>query len=275
MKTFSKDIIIVIPIYRDHLTPNELISVKSAITSLANRQIVFVGPTLLDTNKISQQLNTSINFEGFDANYFKSTKTYNRLLISADFYERFREYLYLLICQPDVLVLRDDLDYWISKNYDNVGAPIFKGYSKPTKQMKLLGANGGFCLRKTESCINVLNCITLQYSKIIHLWKYEDSLKMKLIRLIRDGLIFNYKIKGVKPIINEDIFWSVLVPQRFSWFKTCDPKEAIYFSFDANPRYLYNISNNRLPMAVHAWWRYDMPFIEEFVFKKQEIIANA
>ena len=37
------------------------------------------------------------------------------------------------------------------------------------------------------------------------------------------------------------------------------------FSFDANPKLLYEKSNNKLPMAIHAWWRDDMMFVEKLI----------
>ena len=47
--------------------------------------------------------------------------------------------------------------------------------------------------------------------------------------------------------------------------------DAIPFAFEAKPKYLYKINQNKLPMGCHAWYRYNLefwrPFIEGFGYK--------
>ena len=61
--------------------------------------------------------------ETFDPAYFTSIQGYNRLLLSTEFYQRFLGSAYLLICQLDVFVFRDELAGWVARGYDYVGAP--------------------------------------------------------------------------------------------------------------------------------------------------------
>ena len=32
-----------------------------------------------------------------------------------------------------------------------------------------------------------------------------------------------------------------------------------------HPKYLYKKTNNNLPLAIHAWWRYDKLFVEKLI----------
>jgi hypothetical protein len=88
---------------------------------------------------------------------------------------------------------------------------------------------------------------------------------MKIYRLIVNGLIFNYKWSPLKPIINEDIFWSVVVPNKCPFFKIPDLSDSVKFAFDANPKYFFELNQNHLPMAIHAWCKYDFAFVKSLI----------
>jgi hypothetical protein len=260
-----KDILnacVVIPIYKTDVIESEMISYRRTLQIFSNYEIVIVCPKSIQES-INKTLvkKDKVKVFHFDDKYFKSTVGYNRLLMSIEFYQRFVEFKFILICQLDVYVIYDRLDYWIHKGMDNVGAPIFEGYTKPTLNLKAKGNNGGFCLRNTKSCIKVLSELKFTYSDLSPLWYMEKLWYWKIYRIVRDGFIFNYNINFLKPVINEDIFWSVIVPYRFTWFTVCSAEEAKFFAYDANPRFLFEKSNNIYPMAIHAWERYDKEFV--------------
>ncbi len=259
----NKSACVIVPVYSNQMTELEEFSFLNNIKVFSDRKIYIIGPTSKKMY-ISQlcELN-DIEFVLFDDKYFTGIRGYNRLLTNIDFYKKFDFYKYMLICQLDVFVFKDDLDFWISKNLDNIGAPIFEGYTntKTKVKIKIKGSNGGFCLRKIHSCIDVLSSIGSRYAYIRTLWDLENEMAWKLFRVIRDGLIFNYQIDFLRPVLNEDIFWSVVVPDRFPWFKNVEPHSAAYFAFDANPSYLFEFCNKTYPMAIHAWWRYDKDFV--------------
>lgn len=266
----KKDVVIIIPLYRGFMNEKEKISFFRAIEVFKNREICLVCPKrILDFAIKVSNSSRNISVISFSNFYFKSTKGYNRLLTSIGFYEKFLAYKYILICQLDVYVFKDELDFWIRRDLDNVGAPIFEGYSKPTKKIKLGGNNGGFCLRKVKSCIDVLSNVNFRYYKLSTILKVENNFFWRLFRFLRDGLVFNYRLKYFKPIINEDIFWSIIVPIENIKFIACKPNEAMYFSYDANPRLLYEKCNRKLPMAIHAWWRYDSVFVKNLIDKNK------
>jgi hypothetical protein len=261
----NKDVCIVIPVYKDAMSEPEKVSFQRTLEVFKSREIRLVGPEYLkDTLKQFSTQRENVSVSVFPDFYFKKISGYNRLLMSPEFYLHFSGFEYILICQLDVFVIKDELDYWIKNGKDNIGAPIFEGYTKPTLNFKK-GNNGGFCLRKTESCIKVLSQIKNSYSPLSSLWKMENKLHWKIFRIVRDGFIFNYKTRLLKPVINEDIFWSVIVPENFSWFKAGEPEEAKYFAFDANPEYLFQQCNYEYPMAIHAWLRYDKLFTLDLI----------
>lgn len=262
----SKDVVIVIPIYKRITSKYEIMSFKRIVKVFCNRDIRIVSPE--SNHKYITELcdgQNNIDFELFENKYFKSIKGYNRLLMSKEFYKRFEFYTFMLICQLDVYVFKDELNLWLNKRYDNIGAPIFRGYSMPSAVFQEIGNNGGFCLRNIQKCIKVLDCIKFRYFSITTILRIKEKPILKLFRFFRDGLLFNYNVNKLKPIINEDIFWSVIVPIEIKSFKSCPPNEAMYFAFDANPKYLYKKTNNNLPLAIHGWWRYDLEFVKKLI----------
>jgi hypothetical protein len=259
----KKDVCVVIPVYKEKMSEMEFFSFKRMIDVFSNRDIFLVSPMCLEECVKEIAKCNKINHVLFNDIFFKNIAGYNKLLTNLEFYYKFEGYEYILICQLDVYVINDTIDFWIEKNMDYIGAPIFKGYTKSKNEivMKNSGANGGFCLKKVSSSIEVLSKIGPYYSKINTLWKMESNVFWKFFRLFRDGIIFNYKINFLKPKINEDVFWSIIIPERFPFYKVLPPQEAAYFAFDANPRYLYEFCSHTYPMAIHAWWRYDKEFV--------------
>ena len=267
MTKFDKDICIIIPMYKDSFSDYEKISFNRIAKIFSTRKIFLSIPERLKSFAVTlMQNHENIDFVIFDDKYFGKLIKHNNMLMSLDFYSTFSDYNYLLICHLDVLVIKDDLNFWINQKFDIIGAPILEGYTNDnTGRIKAHGANGGFSLRNIESCIQILSTPKLYYSKISTLWKMETKWYYKIFRVIRDGLIFNYSVPFLKPRINEDMFWSVVVPDKYKWFNACSPYIALNFAFDVNPRHLFEINNFKYPMAIHAWWRYDKSFVIELI----------
>lgn len=258
---------VVIPLYKCNHSDEELVSLHRITTILDSTNLIILthleqGESVFELFPLNTKIIT------FDSKYFKSTRTYSRLLMSLEFYNHFTEYTHILICQTDVFVCEDHLQRWLTEPYDFIGAPNFEGYDTSASTVFKQTLNGGFSLRNVSACIRVLKEIKLQYSPLKLLWQMEKEWTYRLIRIFRDGLVFNYyNIPFLAPIINEDLFWSYIVPKRFPWFKVPTPEVASRFAYDYNPRYLYNYNNEELPMAIHAWWKYDREFVEELIEK--------
>lgn len=245
--------VVVIPVYKPELSEYEKIALVRCQAVLSKYDIILVKPQNLAIDfKISGTTFTSLSF---DDHYFEDIHGYNRLMLSAGFYESFSSYEYILIYQPDAFVFADQLDYWCNQGYDYIGAPWFaekdpvnifdelvgriknyiyvrynvkykNGMPKIGKQLAGRVGNGGFSLRKTEVFIKY--CIKYKvlidhYCSLKHSW------------------------------FNEDIFWSIELNRKQRQIKTPVLKKALKFAFETRPEKAFKMNNHELPFGCHAW----------------------
>lgn len=260
---------IVIPIYTAELSANERTSLQQMKKVFKKQHFSIVCPSKM--NGSIEALFSDIEYSvlNFPQKMFKSTRTYNKLLTSLEFYRNFTGYSHILICQLDVYVFSDSLSKWEQSPYDFIGAPTFEGYGGGSTQFGS-ALNGGISLRNVASMIKVLEQVSIRFNSIRYLFAMEKSWLLKCVRLLRDGLIFNYNTPKLHPIINEDLYWSYLVPRKHSWFKVPTPQVAMTFSFDVHPHHLFKLNKETLPMAIHAWWRYDKGFVRKLINSSQQ-----
>lgn len=180
-----KEICVVIPIYKSKLNIDEEFSVKRTIGILDRRPLFFVAPSNLDLSYYKENY-PEVKVEFFEARFFKNIQAYSRLLLSKKFYKRFDKYEYMLIAQTDAIILdnEDKLDIFADMDYDYWGSPwekecvlypaIFKGMYKLQRFLNTISArcgNGGFCLRKITSMLEILGehpiaiCISKWHAK--------------------------------------------------------------------------------------------------------------
>lgn len=255
--------VVIIPIYKSLPNETEDISFRNNIHVLSKHKISILTHTQLDISYYTRILDREgINFQidYFDKNYFDSLASYNRLLLSEDFYKQYVGFDYMLITQLDVYVFRDELEMWCSRGYDYIGAPWFDRFrsSHDHAKLKKVG-NGGFSLRKVRAYI-----YALEYAKshnktisIFNFWnqyeffechKFSFENVWKRVRGIDNNLQYY-----LKSSIQEDVIWSQIVPEAIKSFKVAPLKEAIKFSFECDPAYLYELNNKQLPFGCHAW----------------------
>lgn len=241
---------VVVPVYRATLDPYEAISLDRTFQVLSGQHLVMVKPEGLDTSTLEARYPFSA-VETFAPDYFRSVQGYNRLLLSTGFYERFLASEYLLICQLDVFVFRDELASWVGRGYDYVGAPWLSStavsarlhWLKMHASKLLLGVqdkvyryetrnrvgNGGFSLRQVAT-------------------HHRLSVEMK-------AHIEHYLRNQGTHHFHEDIFWSIEPGKKGFPHRTPGVEEALAFSFDINPDRLYALAGQRLPMAAHGWYK--------------------
>ncbi len=238
----TQHIIVLIPIYKAHLTPDEELSVSQCERILSRYTIRFVCPKSIHCVVGFEH----ISVESFDDEYFQNIIGYNRLMMSELFYKRFAKYTYMLIYQPDAFVFRDELLDWAERGYSYIGAPWvlkakyrtvlghfilhLRGLKQTLKGVPfrplLLGdkiGNGGFSLRRTEDFLRVCR---------------EESRTIK-----------EYLEKSIQwSEYNEDAFWAT----RSSF---CYPtvKEALKFAFDLYPEECLRQTGRALPFGCHGW----------------------
>ena len=269
---------IIIPVYRSTITKLEKISLEQCAAILGDFPVYFIAPQNLNYSEYLKLI-PDARIESFPASFFESTKTYNRLMLSQSFYERFSQYEYILIYQTDAFVFKNDLKYWCGKGYDYIGAPWFKDFNeqKAISDEPWGVGNGGFSLRKTESFINILKSdkvVKNQKELIERYIKYgtrDKAIKLPETLLKLTGINNRSKKFIEKFPVNEDYFWGNYASKINKEFKIAAMQDAIKFAFECSPSKLYELNNRVLPFGCHAWWKYDLdfwkPHIEQFGFQ--------
>ena len=118
---------VVIPVYKSRPTKSELFNIKTSINNLNGFDIYIYSPQSLNTEYYQQilKINKVIRFPD---KFFNSIQEYSRLMLSIEFYQSFDKYTYILVCQPDAIALKPELEYWINQPYDYIGAPWPNGF---------------------------------------------------------------------------------------------------------------------------------------------------
>lgn len=260
---------IIIPTHKSQLSTSDLISIKYLEKYLNKYPKYFVVPKKVDTKKYKlnnyklKQLHTL----KFANNFFTSTKTYNKLLLSPNFYKKFANYQYILIYQLDVVVFSDQLPRWINLGYDYIAAPWFHsiiGTLSHKKGFPASGGNGGFCLRNVQNSIKVLEKVNNQATRnsrkiwVRKIWFIWAVITGKSHKIWLNAPAINYPF-------NEDGFWSIEAPKYLKGYTVPPFKTALKFSFEKYPKKSYDINNKKIPFGVHAWERYDKDFWLQFI----------
>lgn len=241
---------VIIPVYKTKLNELEKVSLDRIYQVLQKHPLVVIKPQSLNITPLLEEY-PQLTVEEFDDNYFKSISGYNRLMLSSEFYQRFSDCQYILICQLDAYVFTDELIKWCNKGYDYIGAPwlvrpiynfpllalaswIKKQYCnlfhRPNSQItNFKVGNGGFSLRKVSSHLQAT-------SKLKH-------------------IIEEYLAHTKNHIFNEDVFFSVEVNRHGLCFTYPTYSEALQFSFDKYPALCYELNNSRLPFGCHSWYK--------------------
>ena len=214
--------VIVIPVYKKVPDEQEARSLLQCLHVLHAYPVVFVCPKSMNKSYYrefcAKNARSSFSFITFDDYYFQSIPGYCRLLLSAKFFSKFRQFDYMLLYQLDAWVFRDELMQWCNKGFDYIGAPWFIGQDKSTPDSGFMqySGNGGFSLRKISSALKVIYTYKIIKSPP-GIWKEYEHLGL-FKRLIRLPAIFlrmlgwkNNSIyaRNIYPF-NEDNYWAFL-----------------------------------------------------------------
>jgi hypothetical protein len=267
MHSQKQEVCVVIPVYKATLTDAELFSLHQCASVLGRHPRFIIKPALLE---LPPDLPALATFQvlDFPDHYFDNIQSYNRLMLSAEFYGRFLSYRYLLLYQLDALVFRDELLDWCRRGYDYIGAPWrieiefgsawqewvwtwkqrlatwlnckeekFGLYGPCEIIFKRKVGNGGLSLRRVER----FHTLCQRYAARI-----EAYLKMAVEH----------------PAYNEDAFWSIELNRYWSRLRIPGWQTALAFSVEQLPEKAYQILGG-LPFGCHAWELYSPEFWEE------------
>jgi len=255
--------VIVIPVYRESINEFEFISINQTLSILGSHPVVIVAPDSLDISIYSDLINkykVRSRFERFKDSYFTGIEGYNRLLLSPEFYLRFSKYKYMLICQPDVYVFRDELAFWCEKEYDFIGAPLIGNHEDKEFSIKMRVGNGGFSLRKVETYIHFFESNKNVFTPK-QVFSLINILKKPYTRIfVWFLMIFGWRNKPLSCAqywkYNEDDFWSGYLDKSNYKLRKPTPSEALKFAFERFPKECYKITE-KLPFGCHAWGKYE------------------
>lgn len=263
---------ILIPLYKDDLTLEESVSLQQCFAILGKHTIIFLAPNKLQSGKIHRQYKAQSEFIFLDDMHFKTLATYNHMLLRMWFYKLFVQFDYILIYHLDAFVFRDELDFWMEKQYSYIGAPWFMGNSNDEAIDEFFGVgNGGFSLRHVKNTIKVLQSNKKVWG-LRHIIQQRKSNKLK--GLLHYFLSESFKTIHKNPLFNEDkVFCQA--GKRFDFFKIPPPEEAIAFAFEKQSWKLFKRNHNQLPFGCHAWPKFDpdfyVPHIERYGYNLNEL----
>lgn len=252
-------------VYKKNPNLSELTSFCQALNVFRNRDVFIVKPKNLPLENYHFN-GTNVSIIELEDRYFESIHSYNRLMMSNDFYINFIKYNYILIYQLDAWAFTDDLNKICADKYDYIGAPWI---DRNGRCMKYAG-NGGFSLRKVSTFIRVISDCEKKNVKIsilsaINILLFSrfnfHSMRMKLkdifnIIYFSDKFIKNYEY-------NEDLFFCFLLVSL--GYRVAEQRDAMNFSFEVSPEKLFIKNNNKLPMGCHGFTKYSQLFWKQYM----------
>lgn len=263
----DSEIVIVIPVYKPHMTDYELISFTQCLRIFKrSHPIVLATYKDLDCTEylsIAKEEGVELAFSFFAQTYFKSIIGYNKLMVSCEFYKEFITHKYMLLYQLDCFVFKDELEKWAAKGYSYYGAP-WVSYpdlaSTAADPEVILVGNGGLSLRNITDHYKIVrfyNQLRLSFLfNFKHLKTWHAMFRLKY----NDSFLYKNRVK------NEDMFFGKNVGSSHQSFSILPKEESFLFSLDSHPRGIFNkYSKGVLPLGVHAWWRHDLAFLKPYI----------
>ena len=254
----KKQCAVVIPIYKDAMVDYERASYIQCLKTLKFYDIIIVTnrSVNIDSYKsLAHSYKKDLSFIFFEEKYFNGINGYNILMKSYAFYKKFDSYEYILIYQLDAYVFKDMLAYWCNQGYDYIGAPWFSGFKTHEEGCDLWAVgNGGLSLRRIEYFLKVLS-----WKLPVKLMSFKD-----IFHDFRIGkLLYNLGWKNNIPyyilhnVMYEDVFYCVFLENSLIPPRKPSIEEALTFSIEKSPAYLFSLNKNELPFGCHGFQKYD------------------
>lgn len=227
---------IIIPIYYEDPTRLDKLSISSLMKNLNDineYDINFVCPSIETSNwKELVTKGKATNFKIFDDSFFLSTQSYSKMLESYEFWNEFAEYDYALVYQTDGYCIGGSLSDFLYMDYDYIGAPIVAENAR-WFNVPAIG-NGGVSLRKITTMLET-----------------TDPNGEFIIENKEDILKHNQANSNMYDIY-EDLYFAQLVPMLWD-FKKSKFDVATSFAYDMNADIVYEKTNHKLPLFIHAF----------------------
>ena len=264
----TNELCIVTPVYKDSLDDAELLSFRLGDHYLSNYDRYILMPDKLKGGKIHTHYQYKYLFVFWDNSYFESTLTYNKLMLTADFYAQYKRYRYMLIYHTDSLIFNNTFSEWLNGNYSYIGAPWINSEEDQQQKGTYFNGvgNGGFSLRYIPHHISVLK----SRKKITGLREYLNTSTNKDLFTVFKRLyhylfqVDSYRSVKHNHLFNEDKILSGAA-KRFSYFRVPPAEIALRFAFEAEPEHLFKLNNQQLPLGCHLWQKYGPDFYTRLI----------
>ncbi|MFN9520028.1 MAG: DUF5672 family protein [Bacteroidota bacterium] len=272
-KTTSR-ICVGIPVYKplELLHKYEIISIKNTLLKCRSLfDIHLIIPENFDITSYCTFFMHEFKAKEYDPSYFNGIHGYNRLLKSAEFYERLNIYSHLLIVQTDAFIF--DTDYTEFLKYSYVCAP-WHSHLINRNLTGLYCGNGGYSLRNIHDCLRILqdDVKVFSFNEILRELKRSEFHRKnpQLINLFYGIYYYYYQnsthtAHNKMPFIYEDVFWSLVVPAVCSDYSVADGQTALKFAFETRPATCFALNQNKLPTGCHGFNKYEPEFWSRFI----------
>lgn len=220
---YKEECCVVIPVYKKNPVFFEQASLMQCVRVLGQKyDIYLVAPLGLDLSGYTSLCpGFKFKIKRLAKGFFESVSSYNQLCKRWEFYNAFTDYQFMLIYQLDCWIFSDNLEYFVSLDYDYIGAPWFEKNTEKNKARVTKCGNGGFSLRKIDKFIEVCK-------------KHEEE---------ADNVN-----------VAEDVFFSTNCENEVRVSPVDVGRE---FSFEVAPSFLFKMNNNKLPMGCHKPYLFD------------------
>lgn len=272
---------VVVPVHRPEPTADEQFSLRRCGLVLAAHSIHLVHPEGLDVTPYKKLL-PKASLQPVPDDWMASIRAYNRMMVNPAFYAFFADYTHILVHEPDALVLKDELLFWCQQSFDYIGAPWFDGFSEALPEAAITGVgNSGFCLIRIKAITSLLSS---RYRWAKRLWTLRQLLRSLFLRQSNfSGLALlqilghGGTLSGAHSLINYS--WDGFICGHASCadtgFRIAPVSDALGFSWEVNPAVCQRLNNGVSPFGVHAWARYDRPFILSVLYQAASISSTA
>lgn len=222
------------------------------------------------------------------AEYFGSPAAVNKMGTDPAFYRIYQEFDYILICHLDAWVFRDRLAYWMDKDYDFIGAPLFLPENDRVhflQRMAPFGSNGGLSLRRVTSCIRVLETFQPGHSPRYiaqAVWflarNRQWSMIQILFRLLHE-LSQDWRRTCAKYNIYEDVFFTIIAPLCGNRISIPSSRIAMMFACEVNyPLFQKELFRLEPPLGIHGYDKYIdeayLSYVRGFFARKLQYYDN-
>jgi len=150
---------VIIPTHKRIYSESEALCIRRALSILCNWDIFYVTNPINSAQPLHDDAK-SVRSSLFTDEFFQSVQNYSDWLLTDSLYKRFGLFNKILIVQSDAWIVEDQINYWVDKDYDYIGAPwhgmvSVKPNFRSTPRMKgyefkMFVGNGGLSMRDTH-----------------------------------------------------------------------------------------------------------------------------